>query len=535
MVPAALRSVKEGPRPHRRRPRPTTAIRLATSCTVAGLLTAAALAAAPSAAGYFQIQVLDDQTGRGVPLVELTTVHHLRFVTDNAGRVAFHEPGLMGRPLFFHVRSHGYEYPRDGFGYAGTALTPQPGGKAVLRLPRRNVAERLYRVTGEGLYRDSVLLGEPTPLVEPLGSGQVAGQDSTFAEVYRGRVHWFWGDTGRLRYPLGHFWMASATSELPGQGGLDPASGINLRYFMDAEGFSRPVCRLGVERGMIWADGFLVVPDETGRERLVCHYAHMESLDQMLGHGLALWNDERAEFERIKELDHADRRLFPGQAHPIRHRTEGTEYFLLGEVFPNVRVRAGFKAWLDPAAYEVWTCLEDGPAEQARVRRDALGQALYEWRPRGVPLDAAGERKLVEAGQLEAGEARFLPVDVETGKTVLLHRGTVRWNEFRRRWVLIATELGGTSPLGEVWYAEALEPTGPWRRARKIVTHDRYTFYNPVHHPFFDQDGGRVIYFEGTYANTFSGNPDATPRYDYNQIMYRLDLEHPQLGPARLE
>lgn len=58
-------------------------------------------------------------------------------------------------------------------------------------------------------------------------------------------------------------------------------------------------------------------------------------------------------------------------------------------------------------------------------------------------------------------------------------------------------------------------------------------FYNPVHHPVFDQEGGRLIYLEGTYANTFSGNPDATPRYDYNQIMYRLALDDPKLKPAQ--
>jgi hypothetical protein len=27
----------------------------------------------------------------------------------------------------------------------------------------------------------------------------------------------------------------------------------------------------------------------------------------------------------------------------------------------------------------------------------------------------------------------------------------------------------------------------------------------------------------------FSGNPDKTPRYDYNQVMYRLDLADPRL------
>ena len=45
--------------------------------------------------------------------------------------------------------------------------------------------------------------------------------------------------------------------------------------------------------------------------------------------------------------------------------------------------------------------------------------------------------------------------------------------------------------------------------------------------------GGRVIYFEGIYTNQFTGTPktEATPRYDYNQIMYRLDLSGPRLHP----
>ena len=58
---------------------------------------------------------------------------------------------------------------------------------------------------------------------------------------------------------------------------------------------------------------------------------------------------------------------------------------------------------------------------------------------------------------------------------------------------------------------------------------DAHDFYNPTQHPFFDQEGGRVIYLEGSYVNTFSGNPQPTPYYEYNQIMYRLDLANPRL------
>ncbi|MDB5391072.1 MAG: hypothetical protein JWM11_6718, partial [Planctomycetaceae bacterium] len=70
---------------------------------------------------------------------------------------------------------------------------------------------------------------------------------------------------------------------------------------------------------------------------------------------------------------------------------------------------------------------------------------------------------------------------------------------------------------------------GPWEYAVKIVTHDKYSFYNPKQHPYFDQKGGQLIYFEGTYTQMFSGNPVATPRYEYNQMQYRLDL-----GDSRL-
>ena len=74
----------------------------------------------------------------------------------------------------------------------------------------------------------------------------------------------------------------------------------------------------------------------------------------------------------------------------------------------------------------------------------------------------------------------------------------MNWNAYRQRWIMIATQIHGTSNLGEVWYAEADTPLGPWTYARKIATHERYDFYNPKQHPYFDQNGGRLIYFEGT-------------------------------------
>src|SRR5262245_49958 len=117
------------------------------------LFPAAEPAPAPRQGKYFNITVVDEQTGRGVPLVELRTVNNIRSYTDSNGIVAFHEPGLMKQTVFFHVRSHGYEFARDGFGFRGKALEVTEGGSARLTVRRINIAQRLYRVTGGGIYR----------------------------------------------------------------------------------------------------------------------------------------------------------------------------------------------------------------------------------------------------------------------------------------------------------------------------------------------------------------------------------------------
>src|SRR5436190_9212634 len=63
-----------------------------------------------------RIEVVEKASGWPVPLVELRTTHNVRFVTDNAGVVAFDLPELMGRETWFEIIGHGYEVPKDGFG-----------------------------------------------------------------------------------------------------------------------------------------------------------------------------------------------------------------------------------------------------------------------------------------------------------------------------------------------------------------------------------------------------------------------------------
>src|SRR4051795_4244935 len=92
------------------------------------LCLAASMVEAQPRTKYFKIQVVDEQTNRGVPLVELTTTADVSYFTDSNGLVAFDDPGLMGKQVFFFVKSHGYEFPKDGFGYRGTRLNVTEGG-----------------------------------------------------------------------------------------------------------------------------------------------------------------------------------------------------------------------------------------------------------------------------------------------------------------------------------------------------------------------------------------------------------------------
>ena len=80
----------------------------------------------PTSVRYFAIEVIDDQTGRGVLMVELQTTSSIRYYTDSNGRIAFDEPGLMNQKVWFSVSAHGYEFPPDGFGMRGVALETKP-------------------------------------------------------------------------------------------------------------------------------------------------------------------------------------------------------------------------------------------------------------------------------------------------------------------------------------------------------------------------------------------------------------------------
>ena len=483
---------------------------------------------------YFTIKVVDSRTGRGVPLVELKTTDETAYYTDSNGIVAFFEPGLMGQTVYFNIRSDGYEFAQDLLGIRGAALLVTNGGSAVLNIRRTGITERLYRVTGEGIYRDSVLVGAPVPLKQPLLNGQVMGQDSGLAIPWRGKIYWFWGDTARPSYPLGNFGSSGGTSEWPASGGLDPNVGVDLTYFVDASGFTRPMfpSQTFPGPGPKWMGGLKIVSGEGAEQRLVADYQRggFDATET----GVAIFNDKTNTFERLAQFDVHDTMLpacTGGQA--TRVQISGRDYYYQGTVPPLCRVPAEVARVKDPSGYEGFSPLMTGTRyakDGSTLDRDTQGRLRYGWKANTPPLTPAQQRDLAEAGKMTAREGFFQIRDVDTDHSVQAGPGSVEWNAFRGRWVMIVKQDEGLANHGTVWFAEADTPLGPWVYAKQILRHEKYNFYNPVQHAFFDQDGGRVIFFEGTYSDFFSAGGPITPRYNYNQIMYRLDLADPRLA-----
>ncbi len=495
-------------------------------------LAASAAELTPPPAAYFGIEVVDEDTLRGVPLVELQTTSGARYYTDSGGWIAFYEPGLMDQKVWFEVSAHGYQFAQDGFGLRGVALQTTPGTTSRLKIKRLNIAERLYRITGQGIYRDTILLGHKPPISHPLLNASVTGQDSVMTAIYRGKLYWFYGDTSRLSYGLGNFAMSGATTDLPGK--LNPSAGFDLAYFTGPDGFSRRMAPMDGE-GVVWLSGLLALPDEAGQERMIAWFQRRRGLGAVLENGFVVYNDHKDVFEKLEPFP-LDPPVVP-QGNPFRATNEPSHFYFACP-YPALRVKADWRSYLDLSAYEGFTCLKSGTGykskDDAQLDRDSTGRLIWGWKRSTPPLAPQQQEELITAGLMKRQESPFRLEDPETDKPILLNSSSCFWNNYRQRYVMIGCQVLGATVLGEIWYSEAISPEGPWVQARKIITHanrkgDAHDFYNPTQHPFFDEDGGRIIYLEGSYVNTFSGNPHPTPYYEYNQIMYRLDLADKRL------
>jgi hypothetical protein len=440
-----------------------------------------------SAAEPCRVEVVDKQNGWPVPLVQLRTTHSTVFVTDNAGVIALDTPELMGREVWFDVLGHGYEVKKDGFGMRGVRLKPEPGKTLRVELKRVNIAKRLGRSTGAGLFAESQKLGRELDWHD--NHIDVFGCDSVQNAAHRGKLFWAWGDTTLPHYPLGVFDMTSATTAIQPLSSFEPPLRLKFDYFRDKAGKPRGVAKMPGS-GPTWVSAYVSLPDKTGAARLCGTYIKVRNHLEAYESGLCVWNDDKEEFEPLRVLwtksEKAPKQPAAPDGHPAFWKdAQGKQWVLFGNPLPALRCPATFEAWQDSSQWEV----------------------------------LAPQKSLASA---------------QDDKPVKLHTGSIAWNAFRQRWVTVFMEsYGKPSTFGELWYAEADAPLGPWGKAVKVLTHDNYTFYNPRLHPEFTPANSPILIFEGTYTAEFADRPRPTPRYNYNQMLYRLDLDDPALAPAQ--
>ncbi len=325
------------------------------------------------------------------------------------------------------------EYPQETPLGRGTNVEIVPGRVQKLRVRRTMVAERLYRLTGEGIYRDSVMAGLPVPMKEPLLIAQVLGQDTVSAAIYRGKIFWIWGDTIGPAY--WNFSVSAATSSLQD----DPAVAVHYSYFTDSKGRAKEMLPLP-GKGLVWIEGLIPMTDPHGEERLIATYTVQHGLKFPNECGLALFDDAMQVFQPWVQMPCTKAHF---SSHPFLH--DGYWY-----LYPWLRVPND------------WNAIQDSS----------------QWQKRDI----------------------LLPPDAKRPSCVV-------WNVYRQRWVLLLEDFG------DVYYAEATQPEGPYGPAVKIIHHDQYNFYNVATHMFFNQEGGRVIYVEG----------------DLHRFLHPCDREDPTL------
>lgn len=449
------------------------------------LLSLAAPAQAAQPREQCELQFIDRATRTPISLVIASTTGSQTWVSDNAGRICFDAGELFDREIFLALSSPGYEATADGFGIRGYRFTPQDGAKFTIELTRTSLAERIGRMTGSGIYGESQKLGHQLDWKE---SG-VVGCDSVQLTTYQGKLRWIWGDTTLHHYPLGIFDASSATTPMLTSADLAAPLKINYRYERDQQDRPRGTAPVAGS-GPTWITGVASVKDRAGRERLITSYTKIEPPLSVYEWGLVVWNDETQTFEKTLELWNKKSgeplpKLLP-DGHVSRYTdAEGKRWLLFGNPLPTLQVPDAFESYLDPKTWQ----------------------------------EVQSPKSLTS-------------VD---GQRVELHSGSIAWHPWKKKWTTIFMErFGKPSAFGELWYAEADSPLGPWSTCVKILSHANYTFYNPRVHGEFAAADASTLYFEATYTAEFADKPTMTPRYNYNQLLYKLDLALPAIEKLKI-
>src|SRR6266567_9164948 len=111
-----------------------TNVRFYDMVQLGGIIFALFAATAPAATPFW-IRVIDQETRRGVPLVQLSTLRDgIRFWTDSNGVAAIDDAALTGHDVIFTIKSHGYEFQEQILDQPAKRVHVQPGRSAELKV-----------------------------------------------------------------------------------------------------------------------------------------------------------------------------------------------------------------------------------------------------------------------------------------------------------------------------------------------------------------------------------------------------------------
>ena len=168
---------------------------------------------------------------------------------------------------------------------------------------------------------------------------------------------------------------------------------------------------------------------------MLASYAKIKPPLDTYERGFVEWDDDAAEFRKLGTFP-VDAPIRP-EGHPLYVPAAGSgepDRVYFAQPLPLVRVEAMPEAYLDLDRYEAFTCLKPGSrAESSRssaTARDGRSTAGSGTRPPTGPAEQAALRK---AGLLKEEEQLHAFRDIETGKPVQAHGGSVWQLPCRRR------------------------------------------------------------------------------------------------------
>ena len=96
---------------------------------------------------YFQIEVLDSATKRGIPIAKISNINGITYYSEWYGNITYNELDDMRRKRYITVAAAGYKNPTAARGRQLEAVTPKNAEHARNILVRLQPHVFLYRIT----------------------------------------------------------------------------------------------------------------------------------------------------------------------------------------------------------------------------------------------------------------------------------------------------------------------------------------------------------------------------------------------------